>query len=66
MGKQVIVTSIVRNDEVFVKLDDVVRTFLFDLRNVDSDESTIEYIKRCVDGWESYDEEVLEDHNNRY
>jgi len=63
MGK-VKVESLVRNGSVFVRLGDIIKALYADLPDVD-DPNVKQYIKDSVEKWESYEDSVIHEHNNK-
>lgn len=58
MGKQIRVNGVLQNGNIYVKLDDVIKTLYSDHTQLD-DEVTKEYIINCIDNWEEYKENIL-------
>ncbi len=59
--KDIKIEAVIRNGDVYVRLDDVVKSFLSDFAELENDESALKkYIKRSVEVWEKYEEGIFE------
>ena len=56
------VNAVVRNADVYVKLDDVVKALYADFAELGLDESAVKkYIKHSVEVWEKYEVGILKE-----